>query len=107
MGLFGRREKTFEEKYAHDEELKFKILARRAALLGSWAASLLGLTGDAADQYSQGIIELSVAEAGDEPLFRRLRADFDAKGLKITDRQIRRQMQDLLQQATAEIEKKG
>ena len=101
MSLFGKREQSFEEKFAHDEELKFKILAKRNALLGAWVTSLLGF-GNAADQYGQALIELSVREPGEDALFRKVRAAFN---VKVSDREIRRQMQDLLHRATEEVTK--
>ena len=103
MTTFDKREEGFEKKFAHDEELKFKASARRNKLLGQWAAEKLGLTGAAVDAYAKEVIAADFEEAGDEDVFRKLRKDFDAKGVKESDHQIRRTMQELLEKAVAQI----
>jgi hypothetical protein len=103
MTTFDKREEGFEKKFAHDEELKFKATARRNKLLGLWAAEKLGLTGPAADAYSKEVIAADFEEAGDEDVFRKLRKDFDAKGVSESDHQIRRTMQELLEKAVAQV----
>ena len=107
MTTFDKREEGFEKKFAHDEELKFKAAARRNKLLGLWAAEKLGLTGTAADAYSKEVIVADFEEAGDEDVFRKLRKDFDAKGVNQSDHQIRRKMADLLGEAVLQIETEG
>jgi hypothetical protein len=104
MTNFEEREKGFERKFAHDEELKFKATARRNRLLGLWAAEQLGIAGDAAQAYAREVIKADLAEPGEEDLFRKLRADFDAKGVGVSDHQIRRQMAELMGQAVSQIE---
>ena len=104
MGLFDKRERSFEDKFAHDEALKFKALARRNKLLAQWAGELLGLSGDKIEAYRETLIRADLEEAGDEDVFRKLRADFDAKGLKVSDHQIRREMDEKLAQAVKEVE---
>ena len=103
MTTFDKREEGFEKKFAHDEELKFKASARRNKLLGLWAAEKLGLTGAAADAYSKEVIAADFEEAGDEDVFRKVRKDFDAKGVKESDHQIRRTMQEMMEKAVAQI----
>jgi hypothetical protein len=103
MTTFDKREEGFEKKFALDEELKFKASARRNKLLGLWAAEKLGLTGDAADAYSKEVIVADFEEAGDEDVFRKLRKDFDAKGVDQSDHQIRRAMQEFMEKAVAQI----
>jgi len=103
MTTFDKREEGFERMFAHDEELKFKATARRNKLLGHWAAEKLGLTGAAVDAYAKEVIVADFEEAGDEDVFRKLRKDFDAKGVKESDHQIRRTMQELMQMAVAQI----
>jgi hypothetical protein len=103
MTTFDKREEGFEKQFAHDEELKFKATARRNKLLGLWAAEKLGLTGTAADAYSKEVIIADFEEAGDEDVFRKLRKDFDAKGVSQSDHQIRRTMQELMATAVAQI----
>jgi len=104
MGLFDKREKSFEDKFAHDETLRFKALARRNKLLATWACGLLGLSGDQIEQYSEALIRADLEEAGDEDVFRKLRADFDAEGVKVSDHQIRREMDERLAAAAKEVE---
>ena len=103
MTTFDKREEGFEKQFAHDEELKFRATARRNKLLGLWAAEKLGLTGTAADAYSKEVIAADFEEAGDEDVFRKLRKDFDAKGVSQSDHQIRRTMQELMATAVAQI----
>jgi hypothetical protein len=103
MTTFDKREEGFEKKFAHDEELKFKASARRNKLLGQWAAEKLGLTGAEVDAYAKEVIAADFEEAGDEDVFRKLRKDFDAKGVKESDHQIRRIMQELMEKAVAQI----
>ena len=104
MTSFEDREKGFERKFAHDEELKFKATARRNRLLGLWAAGQMGISGDAAQAYAREVIKADLAEPGEEDLFRKLRADFDAKGVQQSDHQIRRQMAELMAEAVNQIE---
>ena len=103
MTTFDKREEGFEKKFAHDEELKFKASARRNKLLGQWAAEKLGLTGAEVDAYAKEVIAADFEEAGDEDVFRKLRRDFDAKGVNQSDHQIRRTMQELMEKAVAQI----
>src|SRR5262245_17273883 len=103
MTTFDKRKEGFEKQFAHDEELKFKAMARRNKLLGLWAAEKLGLTGAAADAYSKEVVMADFEEAGDHDVFRKLRKDFDAKGVAPSDHQIRRPMDELLAQAVAQI----
>jgi hypothetical protein len=107
MASFEDREKGFERKFAHDEELKFKATARRNRLLGLWAAAQMGLAGDAAQAYAREVIKADLAEPGEEDVFRKIRADFDAKGVNQSDHQIRRQMAELMGQAVSQIESEG
>lgn len=104
MTTFEDREKGFERKFAHDEELKFKATARRNKLLGLWAAEQLGLSGDEAQAYAKDVVKADLAEPGEEDVFRKLRADFDAKGVAQSDHQIRRMMGDLMAEAVHQLE---
>jgi hypothetical protein len=107
MTTFEDREKGFERKFAHDEELKFKATARRNKLLGLWAAEQLGLPGDEAQAYAREIVKADLAEPGDEDVFRKVRGDFDAKGIVQSDHQIRRMMGELMATAVSQIESEG
>jgi hypothetical protein len=107
MASFEDREKGFERKFAHDEELKFKATARRNRLLGLWAAGQMGLSGDDAQNYAREVIKADLEEPGEEDVFRKIRRDFDAKGVNQSDHQIRRQMTDLMAEAVHQIEAEG
>src|SRR6478736_1525599 len=104
MTTFEDREKGFERKFAHDEELKFKATARRNKLLGLWAAEQMGLSGDAAQAYAKEVVKADLVEPGDEDVFRKLRADFDAKGVNQSDHQIRRMIGEMMGEAVRQIE---
>ena len=103
MTQFDNREKAFESKYAHDQELQFKVMARRNKLLGLWAAGEMGLTGDAAAQYGIEVVKADFQEAGDEDVYRKVKADLDAKQVAVTEHRIRKQMEDLLSVAKQQI----
>lgn len=107
MTTFDKREEGFEKKFAHDEELRFKANARRNKLLGLWAAEKLGITGDAAAAYAKDVVMADFEEAGDHDVFRKIRTDFDAKGVAQSDHQIRRTMDELMEQAIAQIKATG
>ena len=103
MSTFDKRQKGFEGKFAHDQELQFKAEARRNKLLGLWAAEQMGLSGDEATAYSKEVIKADFEEPGDEDVFRKVRGDFDAKGVEQSDHQIRRTMEELMQTAMEQI----
>jgi len=107
MTTFDKREEAFEKKFAHDEELRFKASARRDKLLGLWAAEKLGLTGDKATEYAASVVVADLEEAGDEDVFRKIRADFDAAGVAQSDHQIRRAMDELLAEAIKQVQITG
>ena len=104
---FDKREDGFEKKFAHDEELQFKANARRNKLLGLWAAEKLGLTGDAAAAYAKDVVMSDFEEAGDHDVFRKIRQDFDAKGVTQSDHQIRKAMDELMAEAISQIKATG
>ena len=103
MTTFDKREEGFEKKFAHDEELRFKANARRNKLLGLWAAEKMGLTGPAADAYAKEVVVADFEEAGDDDVLRKVRKDFDAKGVALSDQEIRKIMDGLMAQAVAQI----
>lgn len=98
------REETFERKFIHDEELKFKAMSRRNKLLGLWAAEKLGKADEDADAYAREVIKADFEEAGDEDVFRKIRKDFDAAGVQQSDDEIRRMMADLLVKAIDQVQ---
>ena len=103
MTTFDKREEGFEKKFAHDEELRFKATARRNKLFGQWAAEKLGLSGDEAAAYAKEVVMSDFEEAGDDDVFRKVRKDFDAKGIAQSDHQLRRTMVDLMETAIQQI----
>lgn len=103
MTLFEDRERAFEQMFVHDEEAQFRALARRNKLLGQWAATQLGLTGQQADAYVREISGSLVARVIDESLVEKLRADFDAKGISQSDEQIREKMAELMAAAVTQV----
>lgn len=107
MPSFDERERAYENKFAHDAELRFKAQARRNKLLGLWAAGMMGKTGPDAEAYAQEVVKADLEEAGEEDVFRKIRADFDAASIDQSDHQIRRQMAELLVEAAEQIEQKA
>lgn len=103
MSTFDDREKGFERKFVHDQELEFKALARRNKLLGLWVAEQMGLKGADADTYAKEVVKADFEEAGHEDVFRKVRRDLDAKGIDVSDHRIRRQMEDLLVEARRQV----
>ena len=104
MTGFDDREQTFEKKFAHDEELRFKATARRNKLLGLWAAAKMGMAGDEAQAYAREVVKADLVEPGEDDIFRKIRADFDARNIDQSDHQIRREMEELMIQALTQIE---
>lgn len=104
MSGFDKRREGYESKFAHDQDLKFKATARRNKLIGLWAAEKMGLTDAAADEYAKEVVKADFEEAGEEDVFRKIRRDFDAKKLAISDHQIRREMEDLMTTAVEQIQ---
>ncbi|GAB4239159.1 MAG: DUF1476 domain-containing protein [Methyloligellaceae bacterium] len=107
MSSFDDRERAYESKFAHDEELKFKATARRNKLLGRWAAEKLSLTGEEVEHYAKGVVLADLEEPGEEDVFRKLRKDFDEKGVDVSDHQIRRTMEELMVEAVRQIEEEA
>jgi hypothetical protein len=100
---FQDREKGFENKWAHDEELQFKVIIRRNKLLGLWAAKEMGITGAEADEYAKAVAQVDFLEPGHEDVVRKIRHDFDAHKVAISDHIIRRQMEDLTKVAGEQL----
>jgi hypothetical protein len=107
MTTFDKREEGFEKQFAHDEELKFKASARRNKILGLWAAEKLGLSGAQAEAYAKEVVLADFEKPGDDDVLRKIRRDFDAKGIDQSDQQIRRTMDELMAKAVAEVKKTG
>ncbi len=94
MTTFDDRERAFEMKYARDEEMAFRIVARRNRLVGEWAAALMKLTPEEADAYSKAVVHANFEEAGDGDVIRKLIGDLTAAGVETSDADIRRALDD-------------
>ena len=101
MSSFDEREKSFEKKFAHDEELQFKVSARRNKYLGQWSSQILGYNSDQQKEYIQSVIKADFEEAGDEDVFRKLKADLNNHN--ILDEEIRKKMDELNEKAKSEF----
>lgn len=104
MTTFDEREKAYEKKFAHDQDLKFRAESRRNKLLAEWAGAKLGITGPALDDYIKAVRKADLVQKGDEDVFLKLRKDLDDKGISVTDAELRKAMGDFLAQAVAQIE---
>jgi hypothetical protein len=89
MTTFNDRERAFENIYARDQELQFKVLARRNKLLGHWAAQLMGLNSVEADAYAKEVVRADFEESGDEDVIRKVLGDLTSAGIDIDDARIR------------------
>ena len=104
MTTFDDRKDTFERKFAHDEELRFKATARRNKLLGLWAADKLGKSGAEAEAYAKSVVMADFQEAGDDDVLRKVRDDLAAGGKSVSDVELRRTMTELLARAVEEVQ---
>ena len=104
MTTFDNREKGFEKKFALDQDLKFRAESRRNKLLAEWAAAKLSIGADALPDYIRSVVKADLEEKGDEDVFRKIKGDFAAAGLAISDNDIRTQMIELLAKAVGEVE---
>jgi hypothetical protein len=104
MTTFNEREKAFEKKYVLDEETRFKAHVRRNRLLGLWAAAKLGHTGAAAEDYAKAVIKADFEVPGDEDIVRKLRTDFAAQNIDMSEHQIKRHMSEFMAEAMQQLE---
>lgn len=105
MASFDDREKSFENKFKRDEELRFKATARRNKLLGLWAADLMGITGADAEAYAKEVVKSDFERPGDEDVLEKVHGDLKAKGLDTSEHIVRKHMDDLMGTAVQQIEK--
>ena len=103
MTTFDRREESFESKYAHDEELRFRATARRNKRLAAWAIEKLGKPASEADAYFREVMAADLTEPGDDDVIRKIAADFKAADVQQSGHQIRRTMDELLAAAAEDI----
>ena len=101
MSTFNERGKSFEKKFAHDEELQFKVSARKNKYLGQWASQILGYDQEKEKEYIQAVIKSDFEEPGDEDVFRKLKADLADHN--ISDEEIRKKMNELNEKAKSDF----
>lgn len=105
MSSFDDRKRGEEAKYAMDEAMEFKVMARRNKLLGLWAAELMDLHDEEADAYAKTVVLSDLEEPGDDDVFRKVRGDLEKAGVERTDARIRDHMAELLPVAREQIMK--
>jgi hypothetical protein len=103
MTTFDDRERAFETKFAHDEEMKFRVIARRNKLLGHWAASLMKLSPVEAEAYAKDVVRADFEEAGDEDVIRKLLGDLTAANIEIDDAAIRQALSEKTVEARRQL----
>ena len=101
MSSFEDRKKSFEKKFAHDQELQFKVSARRNKYLGEWVSQILNYNSDQEKEYIQSVIKADFAEAGDEDVFRKIKEDL--KDNNISDEELRKKMDELNEKAKTDF----
>ena len=101
MSSFDERQKGFEKKFAHDEELQFKVHAKRNKFVGEWVSQILGYNDEKKENYILDVIKADFAEKGDEDVFRKIKEDL--KDHNISDEKIREKMNQLLEKAKQEF----
>ena len=107
MTTFDEREKGFEAKYKHDQEIQFKVNARRNRLLGQWAAGKMGMTGAAVDAYARTVVESDFERPGDDDVAEKVTKDLSGKGVNVSAADVRREMDRLLAVAKEQVAKSG
>lgn len=104
MTTFDEREKSFEKKFAHDQDLKFKAESRRNKMIAEWAAAKMGITGTAVEDYVKSVRKADLAEKGDDDVVRKIAKDLADSGQKVAEADIRNQMGEFLAKAVSELE---
>ncbi len=103
MTQFSDREKAFEAKFQKDQELQFKVTARRNRLLGLWAAEQIGLDGQDAEAYAKDVVASDFDEPGDDDVLRKVVADLQGKGVDADEAAVRKQMTVLFETAKQQL----
>jgi hypothetical protein len=101
-GTFEERERAYESKWAHDEELHFKVLARRNKRLGQWAAAEMGLSGQKAEEYASAVVQAGLG-TGKDPVFHKLHMDFAAAKISHSEQAIHRKMEELFHEVGEQV----
>lgn len=103
MTSFDNREQAFENKFAHDQELQFKVIARRNKLLGLWVAEKFGLTGQAAADYATTVVQADFQKPGDSDVIEKILSDAKANNILLTEAQLKTELARLLPEAKTQI----
>ncbi len=103
MTTFDEREQAFENKFARDQEMTFRVIARRNRLLGIWAAELMKLTPEEADAYAKAVVQAEFEESGDEDVVRKLYGDLVSANVEVDEGTIRTAMDDKLVEARRQL----
>ena len=104
MTTFDEREKSYEKKFAMDQDLKFKAESRRNKLLGEWAAAKMGLSGTEVEDYVKAVRKSDLAQKGDDDVFQKVSKDLSDKGVAVGPAEVRKMMGEFLAQAVSQIE---
>lgn len=103
MTTFDDRERAFEAKFAMDEDMAFRVIARRNRLLGQWAAAKMNLTPEETDAYAKAVVQADFEESGDEDVIRKLLGDLTAAGIEIDDGTVRQAVEDQMVEARRQL----
>ena len=103
MSSFDNREKDFENKFKHDQELQFKVMARRNRLFGEWAGGQMGLSGEALTAYAKDVVMSDFEKPGDEDVLEKVQGDMKAAGTDLTNERLRKQMDELMGEAKKQV----
>ena len=103
MTQFDDRQRAFESKFAHDEEMKFRMIARRNRLLGEWAAGKMGLSEEETSSYAKDVVRADFEEAGDEDVIRKVLGDLTAAGIETSDAEIRQTLEHKTAEAKRQL----
>ncbi|MCR5872003.1 MULTISPECIES: DUF1476 domain-containing protein [unclassified Sphingomonas] len=103
MTTFDDRERAFEAKFARDEEMAFRVTARRNRLLGQWAAAQMALTPEETDAYAKAVVQADFEESGDEDVIRKLMGDLTAAGIEVDDAVVRKAVEEMTVEARRQL----
>lgn len=103
MTTFDDRERAFEAKFARDEEMAFRVTARRNRLLGQWAAAKMDLTPEETDAYAKAVVQADFEESGDEDVIRKLLGDLTAAGIEVDDSAVRKAVEEMTVEARRQL----
>lgn len=103
MTIFDERERAFENKFAHDAEMQFRIQARRNRLLGEWAAAKMGLTPEETDAYAKAVVQADFEEAGDDDVVRKIFGDLTAANVDVDEASVRRALDEQTVEARRQL----